>query len=119
MTFYDSKGKAVAYLDTDNTHIFLYNGKAAGYLNDDAVYSYGGKHLGWYEDGWIRDKNGKCVFFTENTTGSGPVRPVKNVRPVKSVKSIKPVKSVKQVKSIKSAKSLSWSSLSGESFFNQ
>jgi len=86
---------------------------------NDAVFGFNGKHLGWIEDGWVRDLNGGCVFFTENAHGSGPVKPVKQVKPVKGVKHIKPVKNVRQVKRIKSIKIISWSGLSGVQFFMQ
>ena len=80
MTFYDSHGKATAYLHDDGIHIYLFNGRPVAYLYDDAVYGFNGHQFGWFEDGWIRDLNGCCVFFTENATGSGPVKPVKCVK---------------------------------------
>lgn len=118
MTFYNSHGKPIAYSE-NGTDIYLFNGQPIAYLSGDAVYSYNGKHLGWFEKGWIRDKKGYCVFFTENATGSGPVKPVKQVSSVKSVKSVKPVKNSKQSPSIKAADSLSWSTFSNEQFFQQ
>ena len=119
MTFYNSNGKPIAYLADDEVHIFLFNGKPVAYLYDEAVYGFNGHHLGWFEDGWIRDLRGKCAFFTEEANGSGPVKPVKGVKPVKSVKKVKPVKSVKQTKRTKAVNSLSWSELSNEQFFEQ
>ena len=88
-------------------------------LYDDAIYGYNGHQLGWFEEGWIRDLGGRCVFFTENTNGYGPVKPVKHVKPVKSVRYVKPVKSARCAKYAKAVKSLSWSSLSGRAFFIQ
>jgi hypothetical protein len=117
-TFYDKNGRPTAYSE-DEIHIYLFNGEAVGYLDGDSVFSYSGTHLGSYEDNWIRDHSGNCVFFTDETSGGGPVRPARGVKPLKSVKSAKPVKGVKQVKSAKAGKSLSWSKLSGEPFFRQ
>lgn len=119
MTFYDSHGKAVAYLDNDGKHIFLYSGKPVAYLHDDAVYGFNGRHLGWFQNGWIRDLRGYCVFFTEDATGSGPAKPAKNARPAKSAKYAKPAKNAKYAKHAKTVNSVSWSTLSGEAFFNQ
>ena len=38
MTFYDSHGKAIAYLHDDGIHIYLFNGRPVAYLYGD--YSY-------------------------------------------------------------------------------
>lgn len=38
MTFYDSHGKAIAYLHDDGIHIYLFNGRPVAYLYGDAVY---------------------------------------------------------------------------------
>lgn len=115
--FYDRNGEAVAYTQ-DGTHIYTFLGEPVAYLDGDSVYSFTGDHLGWFENGWIRDNFGGCVFYTQNAQG-GPVKPVKGVKPVKSVKLLKPIKSVKSVRPVKAVKSLSWSNLSGEYFFNQ
>lgn len=118
MTFYDLYGKPIAYTD-DDEHIYLFGGEPVAYFSENKVYGYNGHHLGWFENGWIRDKKGECVFFTENASGSGPVKPVKKVKPVKSVKRAKPVKSVKKVATVRPVNKLSWSELSGEKFFMQ
>lgn len=113
--FYSKSGKTIAYTE-DEQHISLFSGRPVAFLSGNAVYSFSGKHIGWFEDGWIRDRKGKAVFFTSDAYG-GPIKPVKRVKPVKGVKRVKPVKGVKQVKSVKPIKALSWSDLSGEQFF--
>lgn len=118
MTFYDSHGKPIVYSD-NGEDIYTFRGRPVAYFSDNKVYGFNGHYLGWFENGWIRDKSGRCVFFTENATGSGPIKPVKSVRPVKSAKSVKPVKSIKQGTSAKAANSSSWSQLSGVQFFEQ
>ncbi len=114
--FYNMSGKPVAYTE-DDENIYTFSGSPVAYLDGDAVYAFSGKHIGWFEDGWIRDTNGLCVFFTVAASG-GPVKPVINVNSVKGVKHVKPVKGVKHVKSVKAVKSLTWSPLSGEQFFS-
>ena len=104
--FYSKSGESVAYTE-DEQHIYLFSGRPVAFLSGDAVYSFSGKHIGWFEDGWIRDREGKAVFFMSDAYG-GPIKPVKRV---------KPVKGVKRVKSVKPIKALSWSDLSGEQFF--
>jgi hypothetical protein len=113
--FYSKTGEPIAHSE-DGEHIYLFSGTPVAYLAGDAVYTFSGEHIGWFEDGWIRDKQGGCVLFTADARG-GPVKPVKHVKTVKGVKNVKPVKGVKQAKSVKAVKSLSWSPLSGNQFF--
>ena len=118
MTFYDLHGRAVAYLYDDGEHIYLFNGKPVAYLYDNAVYGFNGHHLGWFENGWIRDLHGKCVFYTKDAIG-GMVKPVCRVTPVKGVKKVTPVRAVRRVARVKAVSQIAWSSLSNERFFAQ
>lgn len=116
ITFYNKNGKAIAYLsERDDETIYLFNGTPVAYIYDCCVYSFKGKHIGWYENGWIYDNNGYCVFFTQNATG-GPVKPVKSVMPVRSTTRVKPIKSVKAIKPVKPIKRLSWN-YNSDNFF--
>lgn len=119
MTFYDLHGRPIAYLCDDNIHIYLFDGKPVAYLHNSTVYGFNGHHLGWFEKGWIRDLQGYCVFFTKMASGSGPIKPIKQIKPIKSIRQIKPIKSIKQIKRIKPINKMSWSTLSGEQFFEQ
>lgn len=118
MTFYDFRGRPTAYL-VDEEYIYLFDGRPVAYLVDNKVYAFNGHFLGWYENGWIRDKVGKCVFFTEDATGSGPAKPAKYAKPAKGAKRVKPVKNVRQSATARPVSNLSWSGVSGESFFQQ
>ena len=115
-TFYDNNGKPIAYTE-DNIHIYLFSGKAVAYIDGDSIYNYNGNHLGFFENGWARDHDGACVFFTENASGVGPIKPIKRVKPIKGIKSIKPIKKIKQIRPLKPIKGLVWSQLSGINFF--
>jgi hypothetical protein len=115
ITFYDSYGRAIAYTD-DGKYIYLFSGKPVAYIDGKSIFSYGGSYLGMFEDGWVTDRQGKCVFFTEMSSG-GPLKPVRTVKPVKGVKGIKPTKGIKQLKPVRAVLSLSWSAHSGISFF--
>jgi len=117
-TFYDKTGRPVAYTE-DDVHIYLFNGRPVAYFHEQSIYSFQGDHLGWYKNGWIRDNSGRCVFFTEETAGGGPVKPVRYVKPVKHVKHVMTVKSVRHVRPVTPVDALTWSELSGNSFFNQ
>ena len=52
LVFYDKKGKPIAYCDDGET-IYLLTGRPICYITSDAVFSFEGKHLGWFENGWI------------------------------------------------------------------
>lgn len=117
-TLYNKTGKPIAYIYDDKEHIYLYNGKAVGYLKNDSVYSFSGRYLGWIYNSWFYDRKGKPTFFTENSSG-GPVKPVRKVKPVKGVRKVKPVKSVREIKPVKPVRSLNWSELSNENYFIQ
>lgn len=117
MTFYDSKGEPIAYLDDKD--IYLFEGKPVAYINKNIVYSFTGKHLGWFEDGWIRDLYGNCAFFTKDAKGHGPIIPITSIKPIKSIQQIKPIKSIQSIPELRELDSLNWSSLSGEDFFYQ
>lgn len=119
MTFYNNSGEATAYLDDDLTHIYLFDGTPVAYLVNNMVYGFNGHQFGWFENGWIRDLNGDCVFFTKDAFGPGPIKPIKKMNPIKSIKHIKPVKCVREIKRLKAISSLSWSTFSGKQFFGQ
>ena len=115
MTFYDYHGTPIAYTE-DNETIYLFTGEPVAYFYENAVYSFSGVHLGWFEDGWIRDLSGECVFFTENATG-GPIKPLEQLKPLKGLKQLKPLCSLRQLKHLKTFNKLNWSKKSGRAFF--
>ena len=117
MILYDNNGIPTAYSE-DGEHIYLFNGQPVAYFYENTVYGYNGHQFGWFENGWIRDLQGACAFYTEYASG-GPVKPVKQVKPVKSVKGVKPVKGVKAVRRVKPVFSYSWSPYYNEMFFLQ
>ena len=118
MTLYDRNGRPPAYSE-DDEHIYLFTGQPVAYFHENAVYGFNGHQFGWFENGWVRDLNGKCVFFSENSCGSGPAKPAKYAKPAKSAKYAKPAKCARYAKYAKAASAVSWSELSGIQFFNQ
>ena len=73
--FWNQQGRPVAYIDDDDQSIYLWDGSPVAWIDGDAIYSYSVRFLGWLWDGWVRNLDGDCVFFTEFASG-GPVRPV-------------------------------------------
>lgn len=118
MVFYDNHGRPTAYTE-DGTHIYLFTGQPAAYLSRDAVYGFNGKLLGWFSNGWIRDLNGNCVFYSENATGYGPSMPSKCSCPSKSSKVSMPSKASVQSRCSRASDKAGWSPLSGTQFFGQ
>jgi hypothetical protein len=115
--YFDQQGTPVAYSEDGDT-IFLFSGEPVAYHDGNSVYSYTGTHLGRFEEGLIRDNQGYVAFFTAEATG-GPIKPIKQIIPIKGIKQIKPIRGIKQIKPIRAIDSLSWSPLSGVSFFQQ
>ena len=115
LTFYDSYGTPVAYCD-DGEAIYLYSGEPVAYLVEDSVYTYAGRHIGFVENGWVRDHDGRCVFSTENYEG-GPVRPICKVASVRKAASIRPVREIRRVRPAKAVRQQGWSPQSGQLFF--
>ena len=116
ITLFDRYGAPIAYSD-DMENIYLFSGEPLAYILGDSVYAFRGAHLGWFIDGWVRDHNGDAVFFTE-ISKNGPFKPFKQFKPFKSLKLLKPLKGLRELKPLRPINSLSWSSLSGEDFFN-
>ena len=92
-TLYDQNGNPIAYIafNEENT-IYLWNGIPVAYLcSDKTIYGFNGKHLGWYEDGIVRNLEGY-------KTGYNKAASLKYVKyeSYKSYKHYKPYKSYKQ-----------------------
>lgn len=115
--FFSNEGKATCY-SPDGEHLYLWSGKPVGYVTDGRVYSFSGRLLGWFDNGWLYDRNNRPALFSPDSSG-GPVRPVRQVKPVKSVRQVRPVKSVRQVAHVRPVRSLSWSNVADASYFNQ
>ena len=115
ITFYDREGNPVVYSD-DHRLLFLFTGEPVGYFVDDSIYSFHGKHLGRYWNGWVRDDEGRCVFFTKSAS-FGPSKPTMKTPPTKHTKKSIPVPTVPEIPPFRPVDRLSWSPLSGPQFF--
>lgn len=117
VVFYDRSGNAVAYSD-DMEHIFLFSGEAVAYIDADAVYSYRGVLLGWFEKGWLRDKDGRCVAFSENPA-TGPHRPERRQKPEPLPKQSVPVMERQDTRALRPIHSNAWSTQSALDMFSR
>lgn len=108
VTLFDRYGKAVAYVDTDDEMtIYLWGGTPVAYLDGENLYGFNGKHLGWFEEGIIRDHEGHVVGFVE-----GAINVFTKFEPLKSFKQFKPFKSFKEFAPFKPVYADRWSSTS-------
>ena len=117
LTFYDHQGTPICYTD-DHKIIYLFGGQPVAYLIGDGVYDFGGKHLGRFDNGWVRDNKGECVFFTVHAS-FGPTKPVRKTEPTKWTKKSVSTPTVPEHAPVRLVDKLTWSKLSGPQFFDK
>ena len=117
MNLYDASGHAVAYCD-DDTHIFLFSGEPVAYFVGRSVYSYVGRHLGWFGEGWVRDHGGACVLFTDRASGLGPPKPDRRPIARKETRRPRPLKGAPDAEPARPNYPPVWSELSAAHFFS-
>jgi hypothetical protein len=117
MEFYDRSGAATVY-SPDGEHLFRWDGKPVGYLSGGRVYSFSGAILGWFDNGWLYDRQNRPALFSKDAVG-GPMKPMRKMAPMKSVRSLLPMKGMKSTPSMRPMRSTSWSPVSNLGFFSQ
>jgi hypothetical protein len=73
LAIYDQTGEPRLWLDDDK--VLDGRGQVLGWREQDALYSDRGTFVGWIIDGWLCDRDGEPVGFTESATG-GPHKPL-------------------------------------------
>jgi hypothetical protein len=112
---FDESGAPVAYTE-DGQHLFLFTGEPVAYIEGDSIYSFEGRHLGWFDDGLIRDHNGDTVLFSPHSRG-GPLKPLRQLIPLKALRELMPLKSLREMRPARTVNSMDWSSLNPLAFF--
>tara|TARA_B100001093_G_C26210139_1_gene751715 strand:- start:158 stop:586 length:429 start_codon:yes stop_codon:yes gene_type:complete len=103
ISLFNSDGDAIAYIDTDDEEsiIYLWDGTPVAYLSPELnyynIYGFNGNHLGWFEDGIVRNEDGDAVGFQKGSvsgvyTNYEPYKSFKQFKPFKSFKSFAPFK---------------------------
>lgn len=115
LTFFDKHGKPVCYTE-DGSHLFSFDGTPLAYFHGNSVYTFSGLHLGWLDDGLIRDSYGRCLLFSP-AAHSGPTKPTCYTEPTKSTKQTMSTKGTKQTTPARPTFGLSWSEITPEQFF--
>ncbi len=96
ITLFDADGDPIGYIDTDDDlTIYMWNGTPVAYLEPNGdnfnIYGFNGTHLGWFENGIVRDHDGYAVGFKEGATSI-----YTKYEPYKAYKKYKPYKAYKQ-----------------------
>ncbi len=85
-TLFDAQGEPIAYLSDDyDRTIYLWDGHPVAYLyQEQHVYGFNGRHLGWFIEQILYDENGDRVGFTfvscPTAVAKEPVKPKKSPR---------------------------------------
>lgn len=91
-TIYNVQGQPKAYIAYDDeSTIYLWGGMPVAYLKKSDIYGFNGKHLGWYEDGIVRDHAGCIVGFNSKAATVSVA-----FEPFKAFKAFKPFKAFTQ-----------------------
>lgn len=73
VVLYDAGATAAAYIVGDTLTVHLWSGEPVAYLVQDpvgdslSVYSPFGAHLGWFDEGFLWDHEGRIVAFMEGS----------------------------------------------------
>lgn len=112
ITLFNSQGNPTAYIANDEAlTIYLWSGEPVAYLDNEDIYGFNGKHLGWFEQGIIWDHDGNKVGYINKTL---PV--FAKFEPLKSFKEFKPFKSFQEFSPFKPFKSLNISTIELSTF---
>jgi len=97
ITIFNKDGIAIAYCNYSHDNesiIYLWNGKPTSYLvnNENELYGFNGKFLGWKELGVYYDLTGKRIGFEKNAlnipTSPEPIKSIKEISPIRPVNSL-------------------------------
>lgn len=103
IALYNANGEPTAYIDASQSDlpIFMYDGTPVAYLKTASgnyfhIYGFNGKHLGWLEDGRVLDHQGYVAGFQRGSmpkyTRSEPYKYCKKYKPMKSYAQSAPYK---------------------------
>jgi hypothetical protein len=116
---FDQSGRTVGWLDSDVVRDPA--GRAIAFiprlafLPQGAVYSYTPQHLGFFGDGFFRDRAGQAVAYLSNHS-FGPITPIAQIPPIPPIPSIAPIPPIPPLPPIAPLPTLNWSHLSWDDF---
>lgn len=104
---YDRTGRVYAWLH-ETEKIYGLNGANLAFIADDSVYAWNGTHVGWWQDGHIRDRSGSVALFTADAESLGVARPARSARPAAPARSASPARPARSARPARPAKRTSW-----------
>ena len=105
--FFDREGRASAFCD-DGRVLYHWDGRPAAIIDDDKVFSYSGRFLGWFSDGWISDAEGGRLLYEFDAVG-GPAKPARGARTDKGQRGARPAQGTREPAPPLPAPSSAWS----------
>jgi hypothetical protein len=107
-SYFDLKGRPVAYLDDDQTHFYSFDGTPLAYIQGKHLWNFDGKFLGWNKNGWLWDTSGNGMASSAHSVG-GPVKPFDQFEPFKGFKRFLPFKGLQEYARFEPYYSFQWS----------
>jgi hypothetical protein len=105
---YDQTGAVYAWLH-ENGRIYGLGGDNLAFVDGNSVFDWGGAHVGWWQDGHIRDSFGAVALFTAEAQSLGVLRPMREMRPLRPLRALSPMKPMKSMKPARPMKQSVWS----------
>jgi hypothetical protein len=110
---FDRIGRTVGWLDGEVVR--LPNGQHIAFVSNNGVHDYGGRCIGYFEDGYFRDSSGNAVAFVQGATG-GPLPPLPQLPPLPPLFPLAPIAPIPSIPPIPPIFTLHWSALSWDQF---
>jgi hypothetical protein len=103
-----------------NGRLVTFSGQSIGFLDGENLYTYKGKHVGWFELGIVRDHRGAVVGFGLKPTDSTmPFLPYRQWIPYRGYVGYEPYRPYKGYAPYKPFKLYSWSDFDPVTLFEQ
>ncbi|QDG75528.1 4-fold beta flower protein [Labrenzia sp. PHM005] len=109
MDLFDKNGQPVAYIRDGYLH--YWDGTPAAYVQNDAVYSLKRDLVSYLVNGWIIDRSGHAVVFSEDAAG-GPMKPGRGMTPLKPFAPLQPIAPLMTLPALRPLQTMNWSRFS-------
>jgi hypothetical protein len=80
VALYDSTGAVHAWLH-ESGRIYDLSGQNLAFTEGDSIYNWSGQHIGWWQNGHVRDSQGAVACFTAEATNMGVFTPFRQFSP--------------------------------------
>jgi hypothetical protein len=106
---YDDSGSVAAWLH-ESGRIYDLDGQNLAFVDGDSVYDWSGNHIGWWQDGHIRDSVGAVAYFTTEAKNLGVFTPFRGFSPFQPFLAFTPFKPFLATKPFRPFNMAAWSS---------